>query len=106
MTMDSSYGDGGSLRRVSPFRNPWINEYLLLTTAYRSLSRLSSALSAKAFTLCSLSLDLFAFRSAYSSAFCSAMPLPALSSTAAVALTTTSVSSSHPKTFPSQTALR
>ena len=58
MTMDLSYGDGGSLRRVSPFRNPWINEYLLLTTAYRSLSRLSSALSAKAFTLCSLSLDL------------------------------------------------
>ena len=58
MTMDLSYGDGGSLRRVSPVRNPWINEYLLLPMAYRSLSRLSSALSAKAFTLCSLSLDL------------------------------------------------
>ena len=39
--------------RVSPFRNPRINGYLLLPVAYRSLSRLSSALSAKASTLCS-----------------------------------------------------
>ena len=38
-------------RRVSPFRNPWINGYLLLPKAYRSLSRLSSAPSAKAFPL-------------------------------------------------------
>ena len=30
-----------------------LNGYLLLTAAFRSLSRLSSALSAKAFTLCS-----------------------------------------------------
>ena len=56
--IDSVCSDGGSLRRVSPFRNPRITGYVLLTVAYRSLSRLSSALSAKAFTLCSLSLDL------------------------------------------------
>ena len=36
---------------VSPFRDPWIIRYLLLPTAFRSLSRLSSALSAKASTL-------------------------------------------------------
>ena len=36
---------------VSPFRDPWITGYLLLPTAFRSLSRLSSALSAKASTL-------------------------------------------------------
>ena len=44
--------------RVSPFRNRRVNGYLLLTVAYRSLSRLSSALSAKASTLRSYSLDL------------------------------------------------
>ena len=44
--------------RVSPFRNPRINGYLLLPAAYRSLSRLSSALSAKASALCSFLLDL------------------------------------------------
>ena len=43
--------DGGLLRRVSPFRNLRINGYLLLPEAFRSLSRLSSALSAKASTL-------------------------------------------------------
>ena len=58
MTMYSSCSDRGSLCRVSPFRNPRITGYVLLPVAYRSLSRLSSALSAKAFTLCSLSLDL------------------------------------------------
>ena len=52
--MDSEYGDGGFLRRVSPFRHLRVNGYLLLTAAFRSLSRLSSALSAKASTLCSL----------------------------------------------------
>ena len=56
--MDSACSDGGSLRRVAPFRYPRITGYLLLTVAFRSLSRLSSALSAKASTLCSLSLDL------------------------------------------------
>ena len=49
--MNSVYGDGGFLRRVSPFRNLRIIGYLLLAAAYRSLSRLSSALSAKASTL-------------------------------------------------------
>ena len=44
--------------RVSPFRYPRINRYLLLPVAFRSLSRLSSALSAKASTLRSYSLDL------------------------------------------------
>ena len=45
---------------VSPFRNLRVNGYLLFTAAYRSLSRLSSALSAKASTLRSSSLDLVA----------------------------------------------
>ena len=57
-TMYSFGSDGGSLRRVAPFRYPRITGYLLLTVAFRSLSRLSSALSAKASTLCSFSLDL------------------------------------------------
>ena len=46
-------------RRVSPFRDLRINGYLLLPEAFRSLSRLSSALSAKASTLRSSSFDLF-----------------------------------------------
>ena len=37
--------------RVSPFRNPRLNGYVRLPAAYRSLSRLSSALSAKASAL-------------------------------------------------------
>ena len=52
--MDSVHDDGGLLRQVTPFRNRWITGYLLLPNAYRSLSRLSSALSAKASALCSL----------------------------------------------------
>ena len=52
--MYSVHDDGGLLRQVSPFRNRWITGYLLLPIAYRSLSRLSSALSAKASALCSL----------------------------------------------------
>ena len=43
---------------VSPFGNLWVEAYLQLTTAYRSLSRPSSAPDAKAFTLCSCSLEL------------------------------------------------
>ena len=62
MTMNSSCSDGGSLRRVAPFRDPRINRYLLLPVAFRSLSRLSSALSAKASTLRSYSLNLFGSR--------------------------------------------
>ena len=56
--MNSVYGDGGLLRRVSPFRHLRVTGYLLLTAAFRSLSRLSSALSAKASALCSLQLNL------------------------------------------------
>ena len=44
--------------RVSPFRHPRIAGYLLLPAAFRSLSRLSSALSAKASALRSSSLNL------------------------------------------------
>ena len=40
--------------RVSPFGNPRINAHLQLPAAYRSLSRPSSAPSAKAFPICSL----------------------------------------------------
>ena len=46
--------------RVSPFRYPRITAYLRLPVAFRSLSRLSSALSAKASTLRSSLLDRFA----------------------------------------------
>ena len=49
--------DWGLLSRVSPFRNLRVNGYLLLTAAFRSLSRLSSALSAKASTLRPYQLD-------------------------------------------------
>ena len=48
------------LRRVPPFGYPWINAYLRLPMAFRSLSRPSSAISALASTLRSSSLDLFA----------------------------------------------
>ena len=45
------------LSQVSPFRYLRIAGYLLLPVAFRSLSRLSSALSAKASTLRSSSLN-------------------------------------------------
>ena len=48
----------GPTCRVSPFRYLRINAYLQLPAAFRSLSRLSSALSAKASTLRSLLLVL------------------------------------------------
>ena len=38
-------------QRVSPFGNLWIDVYLPLPTAFRSLSRPSSALGAKASAL-------------------------------------------------------
>ena len=44
--------------RVPPFGHPWINAYLQLPMAFRSLSRPSSAISALASTLRSSSLDL------------------------------------------------
>ena len=43
---------------VPPFRYLWVNGYLLLTTAFRSLSRLSSPLDTQAFTLRSYQLNL------------------------------------------------
>ena len=49
--MDSLMDDCSPYSRVSPFRDLRIKGYLLLPEAYRSLSRLSSALSAKASTL-------------------------------------------------------
>ena len=49
--MDWRMDTGGFLQQVSPFRYLRINGYLLLPEAFRSLSRLSSALSAKASTL-------------------------------------------------------
>ena len=52
MPMDSACSGGGFLRRVSPFRHPWITGCLRLPMAFRSLPRLSSALSAKASALC------------------------------------------------------
>ena len=54
--MDWRTDDGGLLRRVSPFRHLRIAGYLLLPEAFRSLSRLSSALSAKASALRSFCL--------------------------------------------------
>ena len=67
--MDWRMDTGGLLQWVSPFRYLRIygylllpaafrNGYLLLPAAFRSLSRLSSALSAKASTLRSCSLNL------------------------------------------------
>ena len=44
--------------RVAPFGDLRVKGYLLLTAAYRSLSRPSSAPDAKAFPLRSFSLDL------------------------------------------------
>ena len=61
--MYSVYGDWGMLSRVSPFRNQRVKGYLLLTAAYRSLSRPSSALSAKASTLRPFLLNLPLHRS-------------------------------------------
>ena len=59
---------GVRMTGVSPARFPHseicgYNRYLLFPAAYRSLSRLSSALSAKASTLRSFLLDLFRFYS-------------------------------------------
>ena len=56
--MDWRMDAWGVLMRVSPFRHLRISGYLLLPAAFRSLSRLSSALSAKASSLRSLQLNL------------------------------------------------
>ena len=46
---------------VSPFGNLRIEAYLQLPAAYRSLSRPSSAPNAKAFSICSSSLELLLY---------------------------------------------
>ena len=56
--MDSRYAPWVFTMGVSPFGNLRIEAYLQLPAAYRSLSRPSSAPDAKAFTLCSYSLEL------------------------------------------------
>ena len=56
--MDSPVDDCGLHSRVSPFRDLRIIGYVLLPEAFRSLSRLSSALSAKASALRPSLLDL------------------------------------------------
>ena len=56
--MDWRMDDWSLSSRVSPFRHLRITGYLLLPEAFRSLSRLSSALSAKASTLRSFLFDL------------------------------------------------
>ena len=58
--MDSVNADRVLLCRVSPFGYLRIKAHLRLPEAYRSLSRPSSALSAKAFPLRPLQLDLLA----------------------------------------------
>ena len=55
--MDSVHADRVLLCRVSPFGNLRIKAHLRLPEAFRSLSRPSSALSAKAFPLRPLQLD-------------------------------------------------
>lgn len=55
-TMDSCTVAAALLQQVSPFGYPRISGYLLLPAAFRSLSRPSSALSAKASTLRSFCL--------------------------------------------------
>ena len=52
------HADRVLLCRVSPFGNLRVEAYVQLTAAYRSLSRPSSALDAKAFPLRSYQLDL------------------------------------------------
>ena len=56
--MDSGADPWSLSMGVPPFRNPRITGYLLLPAAFRSLSRLSSALSARASSLCSSLLNL------------------------------------------------
>ena len=76
----SAYGDGGLLRRVSPFGYPRLSACLRLRTAFRSLPRPSSAPSARASAPCLSSLNLFLprlawrFRPAWSSQ--ASVPMP------------------------------
>ena len=56
--MDSVYAPRFFTAGVPPFGYPRIKAYLQLTAAFRSLSRPSSAPNAKAFSVCSSSLEL------------------------------------------------
>ena len=56
--MDSVYAPRFFIAGVSPFGHPRIYAYLQLPAAFRSLSRPSSAPNAKAFSVCSSSLEL------------------------------------------------
>ena len=60
--MDSVYDDKWLTCRIAPFGNLRIAMYLPFPAAYRSLSRPSSAPSAKAFALRPFSLDLSSLR--------------------------------------------
>src|SRR5687767_12715565 len=52
---------GLAARRVSPFGHPGITAHVQLPQAYRSLSRPSSPLDAKASTVCLIAFDLKIF---------------------------------------------
>ena len=56
--MNSIYAPWLFTMGVPPFGHPRINAYLRLPAAFRSLSRPSSAPNAKAFSICSSSLEL------------------------------------------------
>ena len=56
--MDSVYAPRFFIAGVPPFGYPRIKAYLQLPAAFRSLSRPSSAPNAKAFSVCSSSLEL------------------------------------------------
>ena len=72
--MDWRTDTRGLLVWVSPFRYLRIDVYLPLPAAFRSLSRLSSALSAKASTLRSFLLDLATSRANSKNCFVQALP--------------------------------
>ena len=68
--MDSVTDDRVLVCRVSPFGNLRIDAYVPLPEAYRSLSRPSSAPDAKAFPLCSFSLNLASMQAPYRALRC------------------------------------
>ena len=68
--MDSVTDDRALVCRVSPFGNLRIDAYVPLPEAYRSLSRPSSAPDAKAFPLCSFSLNLASMQAPYRALRC------------------------------------
>ena len=69
-TMDSCYSLQFFTTGVAPFGDPRVKAYFQLTVAYRRLSRPSSALGAKAFTLCSFSLEQLVYSCSLNLLFC------------------------------------